>query len=305
MLSIEERSRYQSDLGDSWLRLPVLFAGPLLAAGVSACFLTFVYTVGWYLMLLWALGFGFLLGGVLFVLVDWTHCRNCWLAGGVGITAGLFAYLGYYHLCLVDLLPPGNAWRGDLLPKYVWWRLQSDAVEDLGIGNDLSRVNPQGKQPTRFSNYWFFVFELLIIAGVPAAFAWKRAQRAYCVELGQWMQKEKALLAPYSFADFRTDLDEGTLPQFVAKNPAGHAPQTPSRLILEYLVPKTRSPLKFPVYISLEDFPLPRPWYLPGMARRTLVRQVELEPAEVMSLRPLFPKLKRLLKAKHSEVITI
>ncbi|HEY7326847.1 MAG TPA: hypothetical protein VH592_04365 [Gemmataceae bacterium] len=298
MPTVEERSRYESDFGVSWLRLPVLVAGALLAAVAVAWGLKLAFVHGWYLIILLPVAGGAALAGVLYVLVGWTHCRNYWLAGSIGVLVGLIAYLGYYHLCLMDLLPPGNAWRVDVLPKYIQLRMQTDVAEEVG----KPRLNPQGKKPFAPLNYFGFACELLMVVGLAASFSWNRARRAYCMELGQWMQQDKALLAPHSSTKFHTALDTDTLSQFVAQTAAGSDQQTASRLILEYAVPETGSAFEFPIYASFEDLPVPRPWYRPRQLRRTFVRQVELELAEILALRPLFPKLARLLESQHSEL---
>jgi len=107
MLTSEERARYESDGGVVWLRLPALVALSLVAAAALAWVLKLAFVGGWYwIILLPAVGGG-ALGGALYALVGWSHCRSRWLAGVLGIVAGLTGFLGYYHLCLVDLLPPG------------------------------------------------------------------------------------------------------------------------------------------------------------------------------------------------------
>jgi hypothetical protein len=298
MPTVEERPRYQSDYGVAWLRLPVLVLVALLTAVVVAWGLKFALVHGWYLIILLPMVGGGILAGVLHLMVGWAHCRNSWLAGVVGIFVGLIAYLGYYHFCLLDLLPPGNAWRVDLLPKYIMFRMQTDVAKDVAKPD----INPQGPRPVAPLNYWAFGWELLTIVGLAAGFSWSRARRAYCLELGQWMQREIALLAPHSNTNFRAALDNGTMSQFVAQISPGNDVQTASRLILEYAVPESGSALEFPIYATFEDFPLRRPWYRPRQWRRTFVRQVELELAEVMALRPFFPKLTRLLETQHSEL---
>lgn len=289
MPTVDERSSYQSDFGVSWLRLPALFAGALLTALAIALCLKFAFSLGWYLIILLPAVGGLALGGALHVLVGWTHCRNHWLAGCVGVLAGLIAYLGYYHFCLIDLLPPGNAWRVDLLPKYIALRMKTDVVKEVGKPD----LNPQANKPAAPLNYFGFGLELLMVVGCAATFSWKRARQAYCVELGQWMRRDTAMLAPHSVANFRAALDTDTLPQFVANTAASNDPQTASRLILEYAVPETGSALEFPIYASFEDCPRRR-------LRRTVIRQVELELAEVLALRPLFPKMTRLLEMQHT-----
>jgi hypothetical protein len=298
MPTVQERARYQSDFGVSWLRLPILVVVALLTAVAVAWCFKFALVHGWYLIILLPAMGGAILAGVLYALTGWAHCRNCWLAGGVATIVGLLTYLGYYHFCLIDELPPGNAWRVDLLPEYILFRMQTDVAEDVA----KPKMNPQAKKPLAFLNYMTFAWELLTIMGLAAAFPWKRARHAYCTELGQWMRQETALLAPHASTNFLAALDNDTLPQFVAQTSAGNDPQTSSRLILEYAVPETGSPLEFPLYASFEDLPVAPPWYRPRLLRRTFVRQVELEWAEVLALRPLFPKLTRLLESQHTEL---
>lgn len=298
MPPVEERARYHSDYGIAWLRLPVLVVVAFLAAAAVAGCLKFAWVHGWYLIFLLPAVGGAALAGVLYLVVGWSHCRNCWLAGVLGVLAGLSAYLGYYHLCLMDLLPPGHAWRVDVLPRYIAFRMQTDVAEEVG----KAVVNPQAKKPAAFLNYWSFAWELFIIVGFAGAASWLRARRAYCLELGQWMQREIALLAPNGRGSFGVALRSGTLPLFVAQSVRGNDAQTSSRLILEYAEPATGSPVEFPIYASFEDFPLRRSWFRPRHLRRTEVQQVELELAEVMALRPLFPKLTKLLETHHAEL---
>jgi hypothetical protein len=150
-----------------------------------------------------------------------------------------------------------------------------------------------------------------MVVGLAAGFSWKRARHAYCSELGQWMQQETALLTPpsstnlltpHSSTNFLAALNTDTLPQFVAQTSVSSDLQTANRLILEYAVPETGSPLEFPLYATFEELPVAPPWYQPRLLRRTVVRQVELELAEVLALRPFFPKLTRLLESRHAEL---
>jgi hypothetical protein len=295
MHPLAERARYESDFGVAWTLLPLLIAVPLAAAAGIAWLLSFAYFHHWYLiMLLPGLG-GLALGGVLYGVVGLTHCRNRWLAGVVGVLAGLVAYLGYYQCCLARILP-GTGWRIDLLPRYIVFRMNTDVAIDLGRLN-VGRVP---RKPFVPLNWFTFGAELFLAAGPAAALAWHRARRAYCPDLGQWMRREAALLPTNSSRNFCAALEADTLPEFVAGTLAGSAGQQAGRLILEYADPDDGSILTYLVYASLEDFPDPRPWYWPRQMRRTVLRQVELEPAEVLTLRPLFPELARRLELKHA-----
>src|SRR5262245_41185875 len=112
MLPLEERRGYSSG-GVSWARLPVLVGGAFAAAVAAAWFLYFAFVHEFYLIMLLACIVGFALGGVMYGLVVWSHCRNRWLAGLIGLAAGAGAYLGYYEFCLAAIVPPGMEWRVD------------------------------------------------------------------------------------------------------------------------------------------------------------------------------------------------
>lgn len=304
MLSVEQRARYRSGLGIDWLRLPTLIVlASVAAAGLAWCLKT-AFVHGWYWVFLLPIFGGIVLGGVLAALVGWTRCRNRWLAGTVGILAGLIAYLGYYQLCLVDLLPPQLAWRVDFLPSYISFRMETDIHREVGkpdVGRD-----PQ--EPSTGLNWYTFACELASVVGAAGGIAWARARRAYCPELRRWMHREKALI-PSSAADgFLQALSGDRLSEFLASTPPANDPQAACPLTIEYAKPDVGSPLEYPVYASLGNVPvsgrfnITRLWSLIRHARRTLLRQAKLEVGEVLTLRPLFPNLTQLLAARHAEL---
>ncbi len=299
MPSIEERARYKSGFGLSGLLLPILIVFALLAAAGMAWGLKIAFLNGWYWIIMLPTMGGLAVGGILYALVGWTHCRNRWLAGAVGIVAGLVGYLGYYELCLLDALPPGLAWRVDLLPSYISFRMQTDVDKDFGKP-DIAQMP---KKPCAPLNWFAFAMELVMSAGAAGCLAWVRARRAYCPELGQWMRREKALLPGNSSKALQEALVTDKLAEFVAATPAGADAQSACRFILEYAAPSDGSPLDYPIYASIEA-PVTSFWRLMrrNMMGHTLLRQVRLEPAEVLAIQPLFPNLTRLLAARHAEL---
>jgi len=298
MLAVEDRVRYEPGFGVDGLRLPALIVlAPLAALGVAWC-LKSAFVHGWYLIFLLPVLGGLVLGGVLYALVGWSHCRNRWLAGAVGILAGLIGYLGYYELCLLDLLPPPLAGRVDLLPRYIAFRMNTDVAEKVGEPN----AGRAPKEPFAPLNWFTFVCELAIVVGAAGGAAWARARHAYCPKLQRWMQREKALLPANSAEAFRDALEADRLAEFVGAVPPANDPQTACRLTVEYAIPPEGSPLEYPVYASLEAVPVTRPWHLVRNMRRTLLRQVKLEVGEALALRPLLPNLTRLLAAQHAEL---
>ncbi len=298
MRAIEERARYVPDLGVDWLRLPAMVGLAAVAAVTLAWCLKCAFVHGWYLIFLLPMFGGLALAGVLYLLVGWARCRNRWLAGCVGILAGLIGYLGYYELCLLDLLPPRLASRVDLLPGYIAFRMQTDVAEDVGKPN----VGRDPKKPFSPLNWFTFACELAWVVGAAGGVAWARSRQAYSPELQKWMQREKALLPANSAQAFRAALEGGRLSEFLAETPPAKDPQTACPLTLEYAAPDDGSPLEYPVYASLGNVPVTRLWHVFRRMHRALLRQVKLEVGEALALRPLFPKMTQLLATHHAEL---
>jgi hypothetical protein len=281
-------------------RLPILIVVPLVAAAGLAWVLKFAYIHDWYWVIVLPGLAGLALGGVLYAVVAWSHCRNRWLAVTVAVASGLVAYLGYYEICLLERLPPGLPADVDSLPEYISFRMQTDVAEDVG----KPQVGQQPKKPSAFLNWSGFGLELLMVVGWAVGLPWRRASRAYSVELGQWMRRDKALLLANSSKPFLDALENGKLAEFVAHTPPGSDAQTACHLILEYAVPGEGLVFHYPIYASLQEYSGPRPWHLPQWLPlpRTVLRQVELELGEVVALRPLFPRLSQLLALQHTEL---
>jgi hypothetical protein len=288
MSSLDERPRYTSGFGVSWLRLPILLLAAPAAAAV-AWLLHFLFVHGFYLIMVVPLFAALALAGIMFGLVAAAHCRNRWLAGLVGLLAGLTAYLGYYQLCLNDFAPPDAQWRVDVLPRFIEARIRTDVAIDVGRGDNAGQ-----KKPFVFMNVVTFVMELLFVAIAPAAAAVGRAGRAYSPEAGRWLAQEMRLLPGGFGPQVRLALEDGSLAEFVASAPPPGHPQLGSRIILEYVAAPGVSPLDHPVYLTVTRGSTGRTRIGAGPLGKVL-RQVALEPAEVFALRPLFPQLNRLL----------
>src|SRR5215831_19434541 len=99
------------------------------------------------------------------------------MVGGCGRTASRTrAYLGHYHLAMVDLLPPGFAARVDILPRYIRLRLETDVSQKVGedaLGNVAKPgAAPRAKAPSVAMNALEFAMELLMVVGFTTVAAW-------------------------------------------------------------------------------------------------------------------------------------
>ncbi|HLN29717.1 MAG TPA: hypothetical protein VK395_18370 [Gemmataceae bacterium] len=304
MRPFDERKHFTSRSIVSLPRLPILILGAFASALCMAWLLHLTFLCNFYMSVLGpalaALGLGFALRG----LVGGAHCRNHWVAGAVGLISGLILYLGCYQLCFAAAAPP-FAWRMELLPNYIQFRLQTDVVRKVGHGfvGKAGQNPPNNKdKPSFILNSFIFISELLIVEGIVCAAAWKRTRWAYCDDLGGWMSRDQVAL-PGGFAgDFCQALETGSLADFAARTPRGVNRQLSGLLIVEYAGDARRSALEYPVYLSVEDFPISARLGWLRRFRRTYVRQIELEPDEMLDLRPLFPKFARLLEDQHPEV---
>jgi hypothetical protein len=260
--------------------------------------LAIAYFSGWYAIVLMPVLAGCLIGGGLTLIVGWAHCRNRWLAAGVGVLAAVISYVGYYECCFLHDAPPQFAGRIDLLPRYIALRMKTDVAEDVGRAVDQKKP----RDSNVYLNWFTSSFELLCVVGICVAFAWNRARRAYCQELEQWMRREKAILPSNAWRAILAALEAGQLEKFVANTPKGSDAQTACHLVLEYVEPHSGFVLDYPVYASVEALPEPGSARMFQKIRRTQLRQAKLEVAEVLILRPLFPKLAQRLAEQHAEL---
>lgn len=308
---LASRERYRPDGKMKWERLPLLLGGSLLAAIGLAWLLDFFYEIGWYYLPYTPLVAALVLSGVLNFLIWCSHCRMPIFAAILGVVMSLVAFLGVYHFGLINELPPGNAHRIDLLPKYIELRMQFDQQVDIDKP-DKEAANPAGNQlpipprnPRDERHNWFlFFWGLTFYVGFSLFFAWARARRAYCSELEQWMIREKIPLQKGVSITARPLFERQDIAGFIKVVNSSRAaePNRVSFCAVEYAPTTGESPLAFPVYPTLED---PR-WglamlrVLTGMMSR--FRQIMLEPIETLALQPVFPQLAEALADAHHEL---
>ena len=271
---------------------PVLIIGAFLLAIVFGGLLHWLLQRGWYLVILVPSAAGLVLGVLISVFVALAHCRRPVTAGAVGAMAGLAMYLGSFYFGMLGQLPPGNAWRLDLLPGYIAVRLRTD------VGRAIGRPNP-GRQPSFSANCVAFSIELALTMCMAAAAPALRARRSYVPELGQWMAREERRLPAGLLPEFSRAFEAAGLREFaqwVLRDPKALAQAQIARhygsCVLEYVRHPRRSPLEFPVYLTFVDDAAN---WIDAAFRRRGIRQLQIEPAEVAALRGLFSNLDRIL----------
>lgn len=298
MTPIEQRLSYQAD-GKLWLPVWILGSVAALVAAVAVGWLlSLAFQHGFYFFILMPVLGGGILLGVLRGAVRFGHCRNRWAAAGLGLVVGLAAYVGYYEFCMLDALPPHLKGRVDLLPHYVLYRLQTDRV------HSTHDHNKEGVSSFAM-NCIFCGLDLAFLLSLTVGGAWRRAGWAYCHEIGQWMRREKITWAAGSGPRFVEVLASDKLAEFVARASAGGNQKICCRLTVEYAAPDSGVTLTYPVFATLTDVPVKPAWFRPNWIPTSLLRQVALETAEVLVLRPLLPQLAKLLETQHPELSAV
>lgn len=282
MNDIASRNHYVSDLGISWARVPSSLLLIAIAAIGSGFVLNQLFILGWYFTILVPFLIAIALGGTMHAFVIATRCRNPWLSATIGSCAGICAYLSYFYFGLLPLLPPGQGMHIDKLPIYIVFRMATDVHQDVGKGGDLK----QG--PIPFMNWFTFLFELGGLTIIPANSAWKRSRRAYSLTQGNWAMTEERSVQPYQGQAMVAALESGQLQDYLRNSPPASDARVACKLTIEWFQTEQATPLSEPVYASISDHY--RGYFVQNF-RRTLVRQVELTPEEVIRLLPVLPKL--------------
>jgi hypothetical protein len=272
--------------------------------------LTFV--AGFYASVLMAILAALITSGIVFLYVGWAHCRNQYLAAAVGLLSGWTMYFGFYYFRMIDQAAPGVAVGLADLPDYIVFSMRTSVIRAFG---DRAKAG-QPQRPFVLGNWIAFAVEFGFATILPTAAGWRRAGYAYSRELETWMRRETAMLPPLCGPAVRELLLDGDLDHFVdtyivrgpdglveaTKGPTVKTAQTACKLIVEYAAPDDNAVLSHAVYVSVDDRPRPKPWYLHKNARRVMLRQLKLETQEVLTISPLFPKLGGMLASGYEEL---
>jgi len=289
-LRYRERYRNSGGFKPAHLLLWGLIAGAVaIALGVV---LHLAYMRGVYIILIAPLLAGALLAGIVYLAVRQSHCRNRWMAGLVGLIAGLLLYLSYYHSGLVEIAGLQNAHRVDVLPKYIQMRLQTDIVADVGRPVDPN-ANRQGEF---WMNSLLFLLELALVCMTSVGLGIHRAVQPYSEVSGEWMLEHLAVFPPGAGRSLVDALESGRLHEWMQSPPERQRPAIPfSQIVLHFDPALIDIDPEAPVYLTVKETEVVQQ----GMflkkrtpVVRTLVQHIQLLPDEIAALRALFFALK-------------
>lgn len=292
------RTYYQADGAVDWGRVPRFALISLAAALVGAWLLNYLLNLGFYMTLLVPGIIAALVGCVVWWQCGAIHCRNGKVAAGIGFLCGLVFYLGYFQAGLMEHLPLEEAWRVDLLPKYIHLRMLSDTTRDRRGRGEVERPASPVK------NYLFFVGELLLCAAIPTVMGLMRAERPYSSAFGCWLKRETRLLEMGHVEALERALLAGNLHEYLAGVPTTVNTDKACAVHLDYVNEPNVSPLSQPAYLSVEDKADRKDQKL--VIHETLLgKPLELAPQELQSIASFFPKLNARLDLEHAQLKTV
>ena len=297
MATIQERSQYKPDGRMRWSLAPLLLLVPLAVAIAGAYTLNVLFMHGWYFVLLVPLAIGGLVTFSLWVMVAWTHCRKPWLACFLGLLMGSVCYLGYYHVGMIQMMPPGLAHRVDRLPDYILFRMTTDVQADPG------RPNDKPLESDRFMNWFTFIYEFAFMAGMAAEAARRRALAAYDSKNNCWMEKETIAFQVGVRDELARALESESVEQFCQTHrPVAINPQNSlCTVLLEYTRADNVSPLESPIYLSATESSIGS-WFASFFRRSRMLEQTEITREEALDFQPLFAGFDKLLRERHEEL---
>jgi hypothetical protein len=183
------RVRYRPSGRVAWTRFfPLVLGTTVLALGL-AFLMDWLFTRGWYLVVIVPFFAAFFLVVNIWLAVRWGRCRAPGLAAFYGLVMGVLLYGGQYYFGLLGLIGYDNWTRFDLLPRYISVRIHSDVTHDMDMPDQKST-------PSVFMNGFAFIMEGGVVLLLCTLGGYRAAQQAYCETCGAWKRRATAVFAP-------------------------------------------------------------------------------------------------------------
>ena len=278
------RQQYRPSGRVAWERFfPLALWTTALALGL-AFVMNWLFSRGWYLIVVVPLFATFLLVASIWLAIRWGKCRAPALAAIYGLVMGVLLYGGQYYFGLLGIIGYDHWTRVDLLPRYISVRLHSDTTHDV----DTPDQTPA--QPSVFMNGFAFVLESGFVLVLCTLGGYRAGQQAFCETCGAWQRRATAVFAPGNQKNIYQWLDRGelatlaTLPRL--------APIGRKRAATVVQVERCAAGAQdCATYFSAKNMNNTSGGALYNVAHLKGVRRVQISEGEWEQIRPLFPKL--------------
>jgi hypothetical protein len=252
--NLGSRKSYQPSGLVSWGGFIPLAILALIASALIAGLLYFLFTVGFYLVIIAPAIAGLGAAGMVMLAVQRGRCRSAFVAGLLGAAAGITLYLGYFYVGMVSAIGLENAGQFSVLPTYIRLRMQTDVVRDV----HSPTPEPGREEPTSgqaFKNWAFFGIEFVMVIIIPCGMGMHWARRAYCEKCQTWMNRETTTFKPEigpAFVEALRIASAQSLAALFTSPPKLGAPNT--AVAVDYcLNRKEGRSIDCPVYLSIKQ----------------------------------------------------
>jgi hypothetical protein len=227
------RKFYQAGGSVNWVRF-IPWAALAFATGVAISLLMLLlFVIGFFLVIIVPLAAGAGIAGMVLLAVTRGHCRSRLIGGLLGALAGIFVYLGYYYASMVHDIGLENASHVEFLPRYIYLRIQTDQVHDVGSPTDHPDARPRPER--KYFNAFFFLAEFGFIVFLPYGAGARRAGKAYCEKCQLWMKRETGTFQPELGPGFVEALRLGSVQSLAALFTSPPKPSVPNTAVaLDY-----------------------------------------------------------------------
>jgi len=276
----------------SWGSFSAFYALTLLVAALLSWAMYASFAAGWYIMVVMPAIAALLVSAMLTMTIRVGKCRKPLAAGIGGIIAGTVLYLGSYYCGMVALTGVENAWRVNLLPAYLTWRMQTDLHRNVG------RPDPGGgeREPDPVMNWIFFGLEFATVLWLTGLLVRRRAMKPFCERCDAWKQQDLNTYPPGNGETIRQWLEAGELGKLASVptyTPSGKQKRFTSVSVESCAAGQSDDPC--PVYFAVKDVSMGGSisafQRFDGSPGKLRVPRIELTPIEVEALAPVFHRL--------------
>jgi hypothetical protein len=227
------RKFYQTSGNVNWVRFIPWAALVFVTGAVISLLMLFLSVIGFYLVLIVPLAGSAGIAGMVLLAVSKGQCRSRFIGGLLGAVAGIFVYLGYYYASMVHDIGLENASRIELLPRYIYLRIQTDQVHD--VGSPTERPDQGAHSNRKYFNALFFVVEFGFNLFLPYGAGVRWAGKAYCEKCQLWMKRETSTFQPELGPGFVEALRLGSVQSLAALFTSPPKPSVPNTAVaLDY-----------------------------------------------------------------------
>ncbi|MDB6108666.1 MAG: hypothetical protein JWR69_416 [Pedosphaera sp.] len=305
--TLDGRHAFKSSGKVNWVRfIPWAALAWIVSVGL-AMLLYFLFTWGFYFVLLIPLLVSLGVAGMVLLAVQKGHCRSRLVASLLGLATGMTLYLGYYYAGMVDALGIESVARVELLPSYIAFRMQTDVIRhEHSPKRDRDEATTTGSHGM---NWFMFAAEFCCIIGISCAGGFRRAGKPYCEKCQGWMNRETTKFKPEIGPAFAEALRLGAVQSLAAlftSPPKSTAPYT--AVALDYCPSlKSGKTKDCTVYMSVKQITEnPKGATLDafdGAKGKLLLRQIRIKPDELAALLPRFSVLETVTETTAAEAL--